>query len=479
MNQMYERPDFVQYRAIWKMIRDAIEANVKTKTYLPDMVPSGDSEYDERRNRDYRERAIYYNFTGRTHAGLIGQMFYRDPQVDAPELLKSVITDIDGSGIAIEQQAKETAGVCAACGRYGLLVDYPRIEASVSRADIATGRVKPTVLLYQPEQIINWRTQRVGGKQRLTLVVLYEQYESEDDGFEQVMKDQWRVLRLTEAGYTMAVWRFGEDEKTLSAIEDGVVIRDSTGAPWREIPFIIGGSTNNDPGIDNPPLRPLAELNIGHLRNSADHEEALHMLGQPTPWASGITVEHKKQVMDDKPVLFGSRTFLMLPEGGQAGLITMPDSSALATAMESKEKRAASLGAKLIESQSTQRTATETNRSSMVEDSVLSTIAKNVSQAYMQALKWCQAFLGETGAVNFELSTDYDFNKMTPQERQILVAEWQAGGITDEEYRWNIRRSGVGYLDDKKWQKWKDERDNQEDGPDLDRGGDNQVGQDE
>lgn len=469
-NVAFERADYVKYSKIWKLIQDCIDADVKNEKYIFPMVPTGDDEYDAERNKAYRARAIYYNFTGRTHAGLVGQMFFRDPQLTVTPALQHVADDADGSGVSLIDQATESSGLAISKGRYGLLVDYPKRERAATKAELASGAVRPNILMYKPEQIINWRTSRIGRFLRLTLVVLKEEYLDSDDGFQEVYKVQYRVLRLTPEGYTMEIFRYADEQaekkKELTQSENSLVL-DSTGKPWQEIPFIIGGVTNNDPEIDNPPLYPLAELNIGHLRNSADYEEALHMTGQPTPWISGITEEHKKTVMGDKPVYFGSRAMLMLPDGGQAGLLQMPDASPLATAMEAKEKRAASLGAKLIEVSTSATTATFTNRAAMTEDSILSKCAKNVSAAYNQALRWCQQFIGDSGKVELEISTDYDFNKMTAQERQVLIAEWQAGGITDAEYRWNIRRSGIGYEPDKAWEKWKALKDAEE-GPDLD-----------
>lgn len=471
MNAGYERSDYKKMLPIWQMIRDAIEGNVKTETYIFPLVPTGDDDYDAKRFKAYRKRAVYHNFTGRTHDGLVGQVFFRDPIITLTPMLKHMEKDADGAGNTLLDIIIEATSNACSVSRYCLLVDYPKLETPATREQIVSGKVKPTIILYDEKAIINWRVSRVGNKKILTLLVLKETYLVDDDGFQETWADQYRVLRLTEEGYTQSVVRLmNSDGKEEWGESEASVVKDHTGQPWKEIPAIIGGSVNNDPDIDRPVLRPLAELNLGHLRNSADLEESLHMMGQPTPWASGITEQHKQSVMGDE-VRFGSRSFVLLPEGGQAGLLTMPDASPIASAMEAKEKRAASLGAKLIESGQSSTTATFTNRASMTEDSVLSRCAKNVSKAFTQAMVWCQQFLGDSGEVSVELSTDYDFNKLSAQERQILIAEWQAGGITDEEYRWNLKRSGVAYLDDTKWaaEKAKKDQENKDNSVDLDR----------
>ena len=120
-------------------------------------------------------------------------------------------------------------------------------------------------------------------------------------------------------------------------------------------------------------------------------------------------------------------------------------------AMEAKERQMVALGAKLVEQKQVQRTAFEAKVEATSEGSTLSSTAKNVQAAYVWALQWCARFVGvaETG-IQFELNTDFDIARMTPEERAQAIKEWQRGAITFEEMRAVLRKSGTATEDDAK-----------------------------
>ena len=52
-------------------------------------------------------------------------------------------------------------------------------------------------------------------------------------------------------------------------------------------------------------------------------------------------------------------------------------------------------------------------------------------------------FTTDAGEITFTLNSDFDLSNMSPQERQQLVAEWQAEAITFGEMRAALRRNGI------------------------------------
>ena len=83
--------------------------------------------------------------------------------------------------------------------------------------------------------------------------------------------------------------------------------RQSGGAPWKEIPFIIPGSVNNDPCVDPVTLYDLADVNLAHYRNSADFELNLHIHGSGTLFiTSSMSAEEFKSV-NPNGLLMGSQ----------------------------------------------------------------------------------------------------------------------------------------------------------------------------
>lgn len=468
----YVRKELQELICRYDLIRHCIAGQDEIKKhaikYLPQPNEADKSEENRIRYKQYKERAIFYNVTGRTLNGLVGQVFQKDTVVSLPANLDILKADVDGGGVELDQLAKKALRLNLAHGRAGLLADYPKNEGPVSIADLEAGKIRPTLSLWQPWDIINWRVKTIGSQKLLVLVVISEQYVQDDDGFCEECDDQYRVLSLNEEGnYQVDIYQETYDSKGTSmgfdVVESSIPL-DGSGKPWKLIPFQFIGAENNDPEPDLPPLYDLATLNIGHYRNSADYEEACFMLGQPTPVASGLTQDWVKDVLKGSMQL-GSRGIIPLPEGGAMSLLQCAPNTMPKEAMEHKEVQMVALGAKLVEQRSVQQTATEAGLNNASETSVLASCTKNVASAFTQALKWAAQFIGEAvtdDSVSYALSTDFGSAFATPQDRAQLMAEYQGNLISQTEMRDNLRRIGVAFQDD---EEYKSEIDSA--GPDL------------
>lgn len=459
-NINYMLPELARMFPQYEVIHDCLHGSVAVKLAGIRYLPDPDNSLPEHhigvnpRYLSYRHRACFYNVAQRTQAGLVGQIFLRDANITIPPRLDIVQADIDGAGVTAMQQAKQAAGLTLAFSRAGLYVDLPETNGAVTVADLDSGNIRPTINLYHPMNIINWRTKRVGAKLKLTLVVLREKFEEDNaftDGFEPYCGEQYRELRIENDGrYAVRVWRFGE-------IYSEVYPTGPDGKPLTDIPFTFIGVETNDAKIEPPAMFALCDLNLAHYRNSADHEEMLFICGQATPVAAGLTAEWADKFGTIK---LGSRDGILLPENGTFELVQAESTGALATEMEHKEAQMVALGAKLVEQKQIQRTATEASQDEAGETSTLSSVAKNVGNAYKWAFEWCAYLVGlgdrtsETGAseIEFDLNSDFDLNMMTSIDRAQLMKEWQGGAITDKEYRDALGQAGIASEDFAAWQ---------------------------
>lgn len=444
----------------WQRIRDCVNGQdaVKDKghLYLPYIQPSDTTPANKDRNEQYLARAVFVGFTKRTLKGLVGQVFAKPPVLELPAVLEEARTSVDGGAVSWDQQAKQALSDVLAVGRCGLLVDYPRVvpDEGLTAPTVQqqrAQRLRPTIQYYFAEQIINWRVEMVDGRRQTTLVVLEETYDAEDDGFEKKTATQWRELRLVDKVYQMTLWR--KVDGNFAIVEGPHTPTLADGKALDEIPFVVIGSDNNDPGIDDAPMLDLANLNVAHYRNSADFEEMVYLLGQPTPWFSGLTQKWIDEVWKDG-IALGSRAAIPLPQGAQAGLLQVSESQIALKALEQKERLAVALGAKLVEQATVQRTATEARQEEASESSVLQTAAQNVSAGYTAALKVMAAFAGADLSADhsYALNTDFEISRMTVDGRRQLLAEWQGGAISYTEYRSILRRAGIASLDDEEAQ---------------------------
>lgn len=456
----YRLPAYMKAWDDWQLVRDCTAGQRAVKArghaYLPYIMPSDKTPANVDRNRSYLERALFVGFTKRTLKGLVGQVFAKDPVLTLPAGLEDLRTSVDGGHVSWDQQAKQALTDNVAVGRAGLLVDYPRLKLPEGRraptlAEQQASKIRPNIQYYFAEQIINWRVETENGVRRTTLVVLEESYDVEDDGFEKKTDLQWRVLRLVDNVYHVQIWR-KPDSGVFTMVED-VVPTDARGQPMKFIPFHFIGASNNDPGVDEPPLADLAHLNIAHYRNSADFEEMVFLLGQPTPWFSGLTQKWIDEVWQDG-IALGSRAAIPLPQGAQAGLLQVSESQIALKALEQKERQAVAIGAKLVEQKAVQRTATESRQEEASEASTLMSAAKNVSSAYTQCIEWLCLFSGDTKTDehSYILNTDFEISRMDVEGRRQLLAEWTGGAISYTEYRDILRRVGIATLDDEEAQ---------------------------
>lgn len=453
----YIRVEVQDLLSRWTLVKDCVAGSEEVKkkgiTYLPKPNAANTSPENTARYSLYKDRAVFYNVTSRTLRGLVGMVFNRKSTLVLPPLMEHLEDNLDGASIGIDQQAKKALGHTLSYGRAGLLTDYPNVEGTTTRAQQIAGSITPTVLLYEPWDIINWRVTTVNGKKLLSLVVIAENYTVNDDGFEEETRACWRVLQLIDGKYTVTIYEEVLDDQGKSngsfVVKEGPYQpQDSTGAPFTEIPFTFIGSENNDPVPDLPPMYDMSILNMAHYRNSADYEESCYMVGQPTPYFAGLTEDWVKDVLKGE-IMLGSRTAVPLPDGGTAGLLQAEPNTMPFEAMGHKEKQMVALGAKLVEDKEVQRTAKEATMDKASETSILSSSAENVAEAYQRALDWAAMFTGaDPETIEYELNTDFDTNQMSPEQRKQLMAEWMGNAISDTEMRAALKKGGIATQDD-------------------------------
>lgn len=460
-NVSFIRPELSANFDKYDMIRDCLSGQEAIKKkgdkYLPRPNAADTSAENLARYEGYVARALFYNVVSNTTAGLVGQVFAADPISEFPKELDPMWYDTTGSGVSMVQQAKRTLSHILAFGRAGLLTDFPRAKedgSAFTREEVQQGFARPTIQFYNGTDVINWRYKIVGAKSVLCLVVLNEEYVIKDDGFEITTGTGKRVLRLNDAGqYETEEWRPVNDDNPVGdwyKFGETIIPTNDAGLPLTYIPFTFVGSQNNDSSVDRPPMYDLACINLAHYRNSADYEDSVYMVGQPTPYFAGLTQDWVDNVLKGT-VQLGSRAAVPLPDGGSAGLIQANENSMVKEAMELKQRQMVSIGAQLVEDKQVQRTLGEAKMEAASVASVLASCAHNVSQAFEQCIKWACAFYGIEPGVDdivFALSTDFAIMKMTTEERQMLLSEWQGGSITWGEYRAQLRQSGIATLDD-------------------------------
>lgn len=430
-NVTHQRKDYQQSVPSWMLVTDVCQGQEAVKArgdeYLPRPNPTDKSEENRARFKQYLLRAVFYNATGRTLTGLIGAAFRKPPAVEVPSLLDYLKEDADGQGVGIFQHSQNTLSAVLKKGRAALWVDYPEVNGDASRAQQAAGAIRANVIAIGAEQVINWRVERQGARNVLSLVVIRETFEDvSEDGFVAEAKDQYRVLALVEGVYTVRIYRQGESGWELAEEKQP---KNGTGGTWSEIPFIFIGAQDNNADIDTAPLYDLAVLNIAHYRNSADYEDSAYLVGQAQPWISGLTEQWRNHMEENGNLYLGSRTPLLLPENGAYGVTQAEANSMVKEAMDQKERQMVAIGARLVEKGSAVKTATQAQDENESEHSVLSLVVENVSDGYRKAIGWAAQYMNASGEIEFALNTEFAEATLDAQMLQALVKAWQASAL--------------------------------------------------
>ena len=412
--------EYREFQDKWVLTRDAANG----------LTAKSAKEYISRRTHEEQnaylmrvEKAIYTNYTGRTREGLKGAIFRLAPQVELPPDMEFMLDNADGSGQSIDQVAKIATDEVMETGRFGMLADYPVVMDGMTAEQQRRLAIQPHIATYTAETIINWHTHVRNGKKVLGMVVLKEKVPVHYDEFTWDYEDQYRVLRLTEEGYTQQLYNDEEDPVT-----EQIVIRNASGQPFDHIPFWFVGSRDNLPSCDDPVLYDIATINIGHFRNSADHENNLSVHGGGTLVVS--TDQSTEAFMAANPggITVGENAGIVLSEGGKAELLQLSASSAMREEMLHKEQMMIQIGAKIISKGGTQRTAEEARIQATSENSMLDTIVGNIDEAFEGVLYDCHRFISATETeIKFNVNSDFWQDSVSPQEIMAMIQGNDAG----------------------------------------------------
>jgi hypothetical protein len=449
----YQREEVTAWTPRWQKIDDVVAGEYAVKKagdrYLPRPNPLDKSDENSKRYDQYVERAVFFNATSRTLEGLVGIAYRRQPEIVVPSSMEFVRDDVDGSGGGIVNQSHRVLEDTFRNARAGLLVDFPVQNDTISLAELEQGGLHATIAAYRADQVINWR---LNENQELALVVLHEILEA-PDGYQVTAVEQWRELALgrlsteDESGpirYVVRIWRrSGEDGAGAPEIFAEYEPTDAAGNTWNTIPFTFVGAMDNNSEVDKPPLEDLSNLNIAHYRNSADFEESVFFVGQPTIAFTGLDDQWLK-LMQDNGVYVGSREAIPLPVGASALMLQAQPNTLSQEGMRIKEQQMVASGARLLTYGEAVKTAEQSRSETAAAHSVLSLVCDNVSAAYTLALQWAQRFTQTNEEeVSFTIPTDFTGLAVDPALLQALVSAWQAGAIPRSDLYAGLRQLGV------------------------------------
>ena len=436
VNQPVRR--MAQARPVWDRCRAAIAGSDAVKAagaiYLPLLAGAGDRANEA--NSAYLARAIYFNAAQRTHDVLVGTVMARPAAREIPPALEGIAADIDQDDTRLEDYVRHAVGEVLAVGGMLAVVDYPTRPEDVltARQEREMG-LRPFVATYRLEDVLDWRKDKAG----ITFLRLRETVEEPDGDWGVKEVEQVRVYDTDDGAVRVRLYRKGESGKWAVDGEE-VRLTGSGGQAFTRVPAVWFGPDTDEPG--KPPLLDLIDVNLGHYRNSADMEHALHFTGLPTPYVSGVSPDE----LPDGLTLGAGVGYVFSEVQAQVRFATYGADGlgALDVAMQRKVDMMASLGARML---ATDSKAAESGDALAIrrggENSALAKVADSVSASVVRMLAIMADWAGVTGEIAYSLDTDYLPERITAQEITALMGAWQGGGITAPELFERFKAGGL------------------------------------
>ena len=409
-----------------------------TTAFLPD--DNSRDKRDEARDRyeRYLLRATWMPVAGYTQQGLIGMMSRRPAEVELPTQLDYALENADGAGMSLDQMAKLALAEVIEVGRLGLLVDYPSAEPGLSAESVAAMGLSARMTIYRAESIDNWRLANIGGTLRLTMVKLCELAEIEKDDYSAEYETRYRVLKLQNGVYTQTLYDDKENQ-----IGEVMTPRQANGKAWDHIPFHIIGATTNSPEVDQALISGIVDLNTAHYQMTADEMKNLHIHSGGTLVLKTAYTPEQWEAMNPNGVTVGADQGVNVGVDGDAKLLQLEASQAVAAKLEALQTQMIAVGAHLISDSSGLQTAEAARIDASGRASSLSTAVGNISEGIEAALEDMAAFMGgDPAAVKYQLNQQFYPENIDAQTMMAMVQlmDRQVLGLTD--VRAKVRSAG-------------------------------------
>lgn len=412
-----QEPSTTRYRTVYGGTDAMREAG---ELFLPRFPREDEEAYSNRLSQ-----AVLFNATRKTARGLTG-LVYRKPVTlgdDIPAAILPHLENIDLAGRHLDVFAQDVFEDKMA-GHAHIFVDWHGPEGARTQAEEEEGEARPYWIHIRKEQVLRFRAENGRGNTVLTSFAYLEGETVQDGEFREKEIDRVRQYDLVEDAPGGPRVRFrswirdaGTDGK-FEPEEEGRLL----GNRMTEIPLVTDYGNRTGYMMSNPVLDDLVHENVRHYQIRSDRDRGIHAVLHEVFVTKGVD--------SGKIATFamGASTGLALPEPTMDAFYVGATGNGLEAAageLDAIERRMAALGlAVLVRQDRTQRTATESEREGVEQDSDLARMARNHGDALENALKFHAMWMGmgEDGGGSVEINKEFQRSAPTPQMVQAVSA---------------------------------------------------------
>jgi hypothetical protein len=381
--------------------------------------------------RKYLSMASFYGATGRTVDGLVGLIFSKDAMCELSPNIDYLKENADSRGNTLRSLAKRAATEAFIAPRSGVLVARPSTPQGATMLQVEAMNLRPKLLHYKFESIINWDYEVIDNVEKLSLVILKEQT-TVRKGFEVSVEDQYRVLELIDGVYHQSLYGSGG-----SLINESLPVTINGGRS-NEIPFYFIEVGAEQKAIIND----LVDMNFHHYQVSADYNSKNHF--------SSFIIWYETGAQAGDNMLMGNGVKWSNPQTDATFGILQPDGNAdaLRISLQDDEQRMAALGAEALKPRvSGAESAEAKSLDKIAQNSTTANVAITVSEVLTKAINFASRWMGGSEDNIYELNTDYNPTGMNAQDLTALVAAFQGGSISYQTLYENLQRGEIASID--------------------------------
>jgi len=404
----------------------------------------------------YLMGALYPNYLAKTREDFRGLIFSKAPVMELPAIVKYMLEDCDSRGTPLDEELEAIVDELYAVSRYGWWVDMPEVPEGLTQMQAETMALRPFIVPYRSEEIVNWSYDYVDNRIVLVRVVLKDSTSSfrelwldreanPDTGYESMIY-RTRVWEKPEAAGTgptivEAIGRVLGHGGSGPAFVSGPVETPLMGAkPISEIPFYFFSPFGGKAEPGKPLLDDLVMVAWSLYRSSALLEHSRFTCGLATAIATGFQ-EDAEFKLGGLNVIATSNPEAAFQWAERKGEDCLP----LERAVEQKTTMLIQMGSKALEQAKKAAESAESLRlRSSGDTATCADIAQAVGRIASQALDFCARWMGDQSPKTaVELTTNYAENVANPAEITALDKSVTARNLPKADFYARLRKVGV------------------------------------
>ncbi len=400
--------------------------SVQTINYSTQMTSEGQAKYNK-----YLSNAYFLGVTGMTVVGLSGLISAKKPMKEIPSLISYMDLNVNGKGQTLRDFSDEAVKEAFTTVWSGVLVARPTTPEGTSRKGEEDQNLRPKLLHYKFESIINWDYEVINNVEKLSLLVLKESTTTRD-GFKIETVDQFRVLELINGVYNQSLY-----DKDAKLIEEAKPVIFN-GNQSNEIPFYwIKAGTETKAVIDD-----LVDCNFEHYNIYADYGSKLH-------YSSFIIYTENTDNQNASNLVIGNAVKWTGPIDGQFGIL-QPDGNADShrIALQDTELRMSALLASILKPRTSGAESAEAKSLDQVtQNTVTASVAITVGDAITKGLNFSSKIMGGSEDAMYLPNTDYDPTQLNSQLFSVMLAARMSGDMSAETLYENMQQGEIANPD--------------------------------